>query len=435
MYSSGLLAFAAIVTSAAAGAIQGFNYGATHTDGSAMTLTDFTNLFNAAKVLAGTNGAFTSARLYTSIQAGTSNSPSAAFEAAVNTNTRLLLGLWASSGSGTISDELDAINNAISLYGTKFTSLVDGISVGSEDLYRITPTSIENSPPGDSVGAEPDQIISYISTVKSSLSGTGLSGAPIGHVDTWTAWVNGSNSDVVSACDFIGMDAYPYFQTTMANDINGAAALFKSAYDQTVANALGKPVWVTETGWPISGPTQNQAVPGTTEAETYWQEVGCGELFGEVNTWWYTLNDASPSTPSPSFGIIPSSLSNTPAYNLTCGAQAKASASVAATQSLNTASLKASGSAALSQAASATGLAPVITSPSAPGQSGSAGSGSGSGTVYTVNGTLATSGVPTPVATGSGGSAPVATGGAVASKTGTVAGLLGAVMAVFFAAL
>lgn len=58
MYSRDILALAATLTGASAAAIQGFNYGAE---------TDFATAFATQKALAGTNGAFTSARLYTTV--------------------------------------------------------------------------------------------------------------------------------------------------------------------------------------------------------------------------------------------------------------------------------------------------------------------------------------------------------------------------------
>jgi len=65
-------------------------------------------------------------------------------------------------------------------------------------LYRESPTGIEAMA---GIGANPADIVNYISQVRSAIAGTGLSGIPVGHVDTWTAWVNGSNSAVVSASD------------------------------------------------------------------------------------------------------------------------------------------------------------------------------------------------------------------------------------------
>jgi hypothetical protein len=54
--------------STASAVYTGFNYGSTNTDGSPVTLEQFTNLFNTARNLAGTNGEFTAARLYTTVQ-------------------------------------------------------------------------------------------------------------------------------------------------------------------------------------------------------------------------------------------------------------------------------------------------------------------------------------------------------------------------------
>lgn len=75
-------------------------------DGSPRTQQDFTDQFNAAKELAGTNGAFTSARLFTMIQAGTAGDLISAIQAAVDTDTSLLLGLWGSAGQQAFDLEL-----------------------------------------------------------------------------------------------------------------------------------------------------------------------------------------------------------------------------------------------------------------------------------------------------------------------------------------
>jgi glucan endo-1,3-beta-D-glucosidase len=315
MLSSTLLALPVLASllSTAAAVFQGFNYGATFTDGSVKQQADFENEFNTAKNLAGTSGAFTSGRLYTMIQGGTTNAPSAAIPAAISTGTTLLLGLWASAGQGVFSNELAALSAAISQYGSAFTDLIAGVSVGSEDLYRITPTGIQNNA---GIGAEPSDIISYITQTRSLLSGAGVS-PPVGHVDTWTVWVNGSNDDVIANCDFIGLDAYPYFQPQVANSIENGNATFWSAYDATLAAVGAKPIWITETGWPVSGPTEGQAVPGIANAQTYWDAVGC-TAFGTINTYWFTLQDAYPTTPAPSFGIVGTTLSTTPLYDLTC---------------------------------------------------------------------------------------------------------------------
>lgn len=117
--------------------------------------------------------------------------------------------MWCSAGDADFANELAALKSAISTYGSSLASQVAGISVGSEDLYRISPTGIQN---GENPGASPDTIVSYIKQVRDAIANTPLSSVPIGHVDTWTAWVNASNKAVTEASDFVGVDAYPYFQ-------------------------------------------------------------------------------------------------------------------------------------------------------------------------------------------------------------------------------
>jgi glucan endo-1,3-beta-D-glucosidase len=301
MLTSTLFALVASVSTASAVVYKGFNYGSG---------ADFQNDFNTAKNLVGTSG-FTSARLYTMIQQGTTNTPTAAIQAAINTDTTLLLGLWASETQDAFNNELAALSSAISQYGSAFTNLIAGISVGSEDLYRLTPIG---APTG--VGQQPDTLVSYIGQVRSILANAKIN-PPVGHVDTYTAWINSSNSAVTAAVDFLGMDAYPYYQNTIDNSIGNANATFFSALDQTIAASTGKPVWITETGWPVSGPTDGQAVASIANAQTYWDAVGCSVL-GKYNTWWYTLQDAPQPTTNPSFGVVGATLSTTPLYSLTC---------------------------------------------------------------------------------------------------------------------
>ncbi|KAK5107818.1 hypothetical protein LTR62_000632 [Meristemomyces frigidus] len=333
--------------STASAAVIGFNYGNTFTNGAVKAQSDYEAEFNAAKALAGTNGDFTSARLYTMIQGGTTDTPIAAIPAAIDTKTTLLLGMWASSGQADFTNELTALTSAIKQYGTAFTDLIVGISVGSEDLYRNSPTGIAANTYNE--GADPDVIVSFISQTRAAIAGTVASGASVGHVDTWTAYVNGSNSAVISACDWLGMDAYPYFQNTIANSIDLGNTTFFEAYDNTIAVAQGKSVWVTETGWPVSGPQENQAVASVANAQTYWSETGCA-LFGNINTWWYVLQDAAPTTPSPSFGIVGSNINSAPLYNLSCPAFQKSAASSSASASSSAVKTASSASAPASSA-------------------------------------------------------------------------------------
>lgn len=75
-------------------------------DGTPRTLQDFTDQFNAAKELPGTDGQFTSARLFTMIQGGSDGDIISAIQAAIDTDTTVLLGLWASAGQEAFDGEL-----------------------------------------------------------------------------------------------------------------------------------------------------------------------------------------------------------------------------------------------------------------------------------------------------------------------------------------
>ena len=251
MFVSYFLALATTQAMARPQAYQVFNYGSVFTDGSAITQTDYENRFSTAQQLVGASR-FTSARLFTMIQTGSTNTPTQAIPAAISTKASLLLGLFLSSDTAMFNNELAALRSAIATYGHEFLDLIAGISVGSEDLYRISPIGIEND---SGAGVEPAQVTDYIGQVRSLIAGTAANGKVIGHVDTWTAWINSSNDAVNSACDFNGMDPYPYVQNTMSNSIASGEALFFDAYNATVAVSGGKPVWITETGWPVSGPT------------------------------------------------------------------------------------------------------------------------------------------------------------------------------------
>jgi hypothetical protein len=118
-------------------------------------------------------------------------------------------------------------------------------------------------------------------------------------------------------------DAYPYYQSTFANSIGNGGDLFFDAYNQTVAATKGKPVWVTETGWPVSGETVNQAVPSADNARIYWEDVTCKLVNDNVNLYYYILQDVQWGNPSPSFGIKPGGdlAQVSPLFDLSCPAK------------------------------------------------------------------------------------------------------------------
>lgn len=304
--------FTALAAVAAAQNYLGFNSGSTKADYSVKVKADFLQEFTTAQNLEGAPGTFNAVRLYTNIQGGTTDDPISAFEAAIETKTKILLGVW-TSGTTSIEKELNALQKAVKQYGPKFTDLVIGISIGSEDLYRNSVTGMTNKA---GVGAQPDQLVAFIGDFKKAFKDTPLGKTPVGHVDTWDVWPNATNKAVLDAIDWVGVDEYPYYENGKGNNIKNSGNLFDKAFNATIQAAGGKPVWVTETGWPSSGPDWDQAVPSIENAKYYWQEIGCRQLFNKVPTFWYNLRDSNPDNKQ-QFAIT-KNLSTKPLFDLKC---------------------------------------------------------------------------------------------------------------------
>ena len=231
------------------------------------------------------------------------------------------------------------------------------------------------------------------------------------------------------------MDAYPYFQNTETNSISDGSSLFDAALGVTQAAAGSKDVWITETGWPVAGKTENLAVPSTANAKTYWDAVGCPR-FGKTNIFWYTLEDTDGgATPNPSFGIIDgNTLSTTPLFDLSCTNLTSSSSTSTATMTTSSgsgAATTATGSSIMSAASSGGALSP----------SEGPGSGYGSGSNATVTASSGSSTNATGLRTTT---KPTSTSGSSASSTssitqassnagsvmsGSVVGVMGALLA------
>ncbi|TVY28705.1 putative glucan endo-1,3-beta-glucosidase [Lachnellula hyalina] len=287
------LALAATLTGANA-YWKGFNVQATLADGTCKSQADWENDFNKLQSLP---GGFSSLRVYA---ASDCNTLANAVPAAVATGGQILVGVW-TEDSDHFNAEKQALLSAVQQYGFGW---VVAVSVGSEDLYR-----------GDTTASTLASQIYDVRGMLSTVSGY-TTDVQVGHVDTWTAWVDSANTAVIEAADFIGTDAYPYFQNTQANSIDAAYDLFWDAIQDVkdVVNSAhpGAWVWVTESGWPTSGSTENQAVPSVDNAQQYWKTVACS-AFNSGHTFWYTLEDFSAS---PSFGVLDSN--GNALYDLSC---------------------------------------------------------------------------------------------------------------------
>ena len=199
---------------------NGFNVAANNPDGSCKTTAQWATAFNKLK---GLPQHFVNVRLYASSDC---NTLQYAVPAALQTGTKILVGVW-TEDAGHYTAEKNALEAAIRAHGTQW---ILAVSVGSEDLYRKDTNAAT--------------LANQIYDVRGMVRALGVT-QPVGHVDTWTAWVDGANTAVVDAVDFLGMDGYPYFQKS---SIGAAAGVFFDSVQATKNASKGKPVWIAETG-------------------------------------------------------------------------------------------------------------------------------------------------------------------------------------------
>lgn len=138
---------------------------------------------------------------------------------------------------------------------------VDILGVGNEVLLR-----------GDLVE---DELIEFIQRAKAALPGI-----PVGYVDAYFEFVD--HPRVTDACDVILANCYPFWEGCPAEH---ALLYMKEMYRRASRAAQGKPVIVSETGWPDTGSPTRGAVPSFENAVRYfvntcrWAEEDGVEVF------------------------------------------------------------------------------------------------------------------------------------------------------------
>lgn len=275
MKSSLVLALAASALSGADAYYKGFNIGANLASGACRSEADWEFAFNK---IAGFPGNFRNVRLYASSDCNTLVN---AVPAAIRTGTTLLVGVWTQNDAH-FEAEKQALLQAIQQHGSDW---ILSVSVGSEDLYREE--------------TDASTLAAQINDVRGMLWGLGASGISVGHVDTWTAWVDPANKAVIDAVDWLGNDAYPYWEGVSIE--NGASSnAYWAAVEKVRAVSQGKEVWTTETGHPITGDTVGNSVPSIDNLQTFWWQVSCSS-FSSLNYFFYDLDDF---TASPSFAVV-----------------------------------------------------------------------------------------------------------------------------------
>lgn len=120
-----------------------------------------------------------------------------------------------------------------------------------------------------------DELIEHINCVRKAVPGV-----PVGYVDAYFKFVD--HPRVTEACDVILANCYPFWEGCPAEH---ALLYMKEMYRRAMAAAHGKPVIVSETGWPNLGSPEGGAVPSFENAIKYfintyqWAEEEGIEIF------------------------------------------------------------------------------------------------------------------------------------------------------------
>ncbi len=153
-------------------------------------------------------------------------------------------GAWL-NGSGTDDVEIQSIINSCN------QGLVDIAICGSETLYR-----------GE---LAPASLIAYIQQVKASVPSNVL----VSTADTWFEMMNAP--EIRAVCDVIMYNVYPYWEGVSAED--GLAFLVDRNNQMVSVSGGEKQVIISETGFPICGPTRGEALPSIENGALYFSSV------------------------------------------------------------------------------------------------------------------------------------------------------------------
>ena len=152
---------------------------------------------------------------------------------------KTLVGAWLGTDAEKNREEIDG------LIALAKEGVVDIAAVGNEVLYR------------DDLSEE--ELLGFIQEVKDAIPEV-----PVGYVDAYYEFV--SKPRITDICDVLLANCYPYWE---ACPFEYSLLYMKEMYQQVQRVANGKPVIISETGWPSQGEGLHAAIPSEDNAMGY----------------------------------------------------------------------------------------------------------------------------------------------------------------------
>ena len=146
---------------------------------------------------------------------------------------------------------------------------VDIAAVGNEVLYRNDLTK--------------NELLEYLKEVKSQIEGI-----PVGYVDAYYEFTR--HPELVEACDVILSNCYPFWEgTSIEHSLNHMQQMYYQV--KNVAN--GKPIIISETGWPSKGESLRGAHPSPENALKYFINTQLWAMDEGIDVFYFSSFDES----------------------------------------------------------------------------------------------------------------------------------------------
>jgi exo-beta-1,3-glucanase (GH17 family) len=176
---------------------------------------------------------------------------------------KTLVGAWLGKDKKKNETELQ---NLISL---NRAGVVDIAAVGNEVLYRKDLTEAE--------------LLAYIKNTREQMGTT-----PVGYVDAYYEFVR--RPSIADACDVILCNCYPFWEKT---PFEYAFGHMRQMYRQAREAGKGKPILITETGWPSQGEPCGAAIPTEENALKYFINTQLWAQDDNVKIFYFSSFDES----------------------------------------------------------------------------------------------------------------------------------------------
>ncbi|KAG1470348.1 hypothetical protein G6F56_002738 [Rhizopus delemar] len=186
-----------------------------------------------------------------------------ALEAVNALDMHLYLGMWIDRPD-TFTSEMDAMTKI--MQSGQSLDKVDAVIVGSEVLYRQD--------------TDANSLADYLSKVRALVSPQ----IQVTNADVYYEFP----PVVVEQLDFLMMNAFPYWEGVTAEQ--GAQTLMDH-YQTVLTKAQGKPVRISETGWPSTGGNFGASIASAENQKTYLSDVLCQTRQNNIDMLWFSAID------------------------------------------------------------------------------------------------------------------------------------------------